>query len=202
MVPAQFSLLFLLVLCPATQLLAQARNDDVQAPPALRVATFRCDVTPPVGHWLYAMPIKTIEHPLLAKGVVLEQDSQRYVLCAIDWCVLANSSHALLRQAMASAAGTEPDKVVLQCTHVHTSVIIDADAKQLLSQANDPPAYYDPEFLTGVAARLGTAVRESLVRSGNVRSDRDCASSCGSSRVGSPHQRGWGHSLARQFGRQ
>ena len=31
----------------------------------LRVATFQCDVTPPIGHWLYGHPLKTVEHPLL-----------------------------------------------------------------------------------------------------------------------------------------
>ena len=66
-------------------------------PANLRVATFQCDVTPPIGHWLYAHPLKTVEHPLLAKGIVLEQAGTRYVLCAIDWCVLSNESHARFR---------------------------------------------------------------------------------------------------------
>ena len=41
----------------------------------LRVATFRCDVTPPLGYLTYPpafKPLEKIEHPLLAKGIVLD----------------------------------------------------------------------------------------------------------------------------------
>jgi N-acetylgalactosamine-6-sulfatase len=87
----------------------------------LRVATFQCDVTPPIGHWLYAHPLKTVEHPLLAKGLVLEQAGTRYVLCAIDWCVLSNGSHTCFRRSMAEAAGTDLANATIQCTRVHIS---------------------------------------------------------------------------------
>ncbi|MFO7907970.1 MAG: hypothetical protein ACQESR_00855 [Planctomycetota bacterium] len=63
----------------------------------LRMATFQCDVTPPIGHWLYVSEIETIEHPLLAKGVLLEQGDRRFVLAAIDWCVLSGQARTLLR---------------------------------------------------------------------------------------------------------
>ena len=38
-----------------------------------RLATFCCDVTPPLGTPIYSSykPLATVEHPLLAKGVVL-----------------------------------------------------------------------------------------------------------------------------------
>ncbi len=43
----------------------------------LRVATFECDATPPLGSWLYTEPLATVEHPLLAKGIVLDDGAQR-----------------------------------------------------------------------------------------------------------------------------
>ena len=130
-------------------------------PANLRVATFQCDVTPPIGHWLYAHPLKTVEHPLLAKGVMLEQDGKRYVLCAIDWCVLS-SEPILVAGAMAGAAGTDLDNTAIQCVHVHTAVIIDSNAKQLLTDVEDPPAYYDPAFLEKVAADLAGGVHDAM----------------------------------------
>ena len=131
---------------------------------ALRVATFQCDVTPPIGHWLYRHPLKTIEHPLLAKGIVLEQDNQRYVLCAIDWCVLSGGAHALLRQKMAAGAATAPANTALQCVHVHSAPIIDAEAKGLLAGVEDAPEYYDPGFLKRVADGLKKAVQDAVSR--------------------------------------
>ena len=49
----------------------------------LRVAAFRCDITP-ASCKIYDRPVATIEHPLWAKGAVLD-DGDRYVLCALDW---------------------------------------------------------------------------------------------------------------------
>jgi hypothetical protein len=130
----------------------------------LRVGTFECDATPPIGHWLYAHPVKTVEHPLLAKGVVLEQFGRRYVIAAIDWCVLSNGAHTRLRQAMADAAGTSVAQTAIQCVHVHTAPIIDTDAKRLLSGVENAPAYYDPAFLDRVAEDLAAAVKRAVGR--------------------------------------
>lgn len=130
----------------------------------LRLATFQCDVTPPIGHWLYGHPLKTVEHPLLAKGVVLEQDGKRHVISAIDWCVLSGGAHTLLREKMATGAGTSPANTVIQCVHVHTAPILDTGAKRLLAGVENPPTYYDPAFLDKVAGDLAEAVRGAVAR--------------------------------------
>src|ERR1035438_3662574 len=59
----------------------------------LRVATFRCDVTPWPGETLvWTAKLVKVEEPLLAKGIVLEDGTNRYVLCALDWCLLDRKS--------------------------------------------------------------------------------------------------------------
>ena len=105
----------------------------------LRVATFECDATPPLGSWLYTEPLKTIEHPLLAKGIVLDDGSHRYVLAAIDWCVLAGSTHLPLRKQLAEAAGTDVGRVMVQCVHQHTAPVFDGDGWQE-ARAKEGPA--------------------------------------------------------------
>ena len=130
----------------------------------LRVATFQSDATPPIGHWLYAYPLETVEHPLLAKGVVLEQDGARYVLCAIDWCVLSSGAHTLLRRKMVDGAATDLANTTIHCVHVHTAPIIDTEAKRLLGEVENPPKYYDPAFLDRVGADLAHAVRGAVAR--------------------------------------
>lgn len=135
-----------------------------ESPAKLRVATFQCDVTPPIGHWLYGHPLKTVEHPLLAKGVLLEQGGKRYVLSAIDWCVLSGGAHTLLREKMAAGAATDLANTAIQCVHVHTAPILDTGAKRLLADVENPPAYYDPAFLNKVAGDLAEAVQSAVAR--------------------------------------
>ena len=88
--------------------------------PRLRVATFCCDVTPPLGSPIRHRPLATVEHPLLAKGIVLDDGHQRCIVCAVDWCLMTNTVHLMFRAKMATAAGTDPSRVAVQCVHQHT----------------------------------------------------------------------------------
>jgi hypothetical protein len=135
-------------------------------PPTLRVVTFQCDVTPPLGEAIYSSyePLATVEHPLLAKGIVLHDGTRRYVLCALDWCELCNSTHTLFRRKMAEAAGTHVSCVAAQTIHQHTAPMGDADAFRLLEKIDNPPPHLPPDFFDKTADRLAAAVRESLDR--------------------------------------
>jgi hypothetical protein len=132
----------------------------------LRVATFSCDVTPPLGGHpiIWLDPLAEVEDPLLAKGIVLDDGAARYVLCAVDWCGLSNSSHLLFRSKIAAAAGTDVSYVAVHCVHQHTAPYTDGDAQKLLDGEKDPPRYVDFKFLEEVTDRLAAAVKESLKR--------------------------------------
>jgi hypothetical protein len=132
----------------------------------LRLATFRCDVTPPAnGHPLiWLVQVKTVEDPLLAKGVVLDDGTHRYVLCAMDWCGLCNSSHTQLAKSIAAAAGTDMSRVELHTVHQHTAPYTDSDAQRLLDQCPAPPRYVDLKFMDQLATRLADVVREAVGR--------------------------------------
>jgi hypothetical protein len=128
------------------------------------VATFRCDVTPPLGGHpiIWVDPLAEVEDPLLAKGIVLDDGRARYVLCAVDWCGLCNSSQLLFRSKIAAAAGTDVSHVAVHCVHQHTAPYTDGDAQKLLDREKDPPRYVDFQFLEEVTDRLAAAVKKSL----------------------------------------
>ncbi len=110
-----------------------------EAADGLRVATFRCDITPPLGQpMISGDALRTVEQPLLAKGIVLEDGTQRYVLCALDWCELCNGAHDSFRNKIAAVAGTDPVRVAVQCVHQHTAPLVDMDAQKLLAQVGVP----------------------------------------------------------------
>lgn len=141
-------------------------RETFAAAPGLRVATFEADVTLPLGHPVYPSfkPLETIEQPLLAKGVVLDDGQRRCVLATIDWCVLSNGSRTAFRQAMAEAAGTGLPFVTIQAVHQHTAPVVDIDAQAILEKMAGTPPYLDRAFQAEVAARLGAAVARAVKR--------------------------------------
>lgn len=132
----------------------------------LRVATFECDVTPPLGQPIYSgyQPLAEVEHPLLAKGIVLEDGPRRYVLCSVDWCELCNSTHLLFRRKLAEGAGTDASCVAVHTIHQHTAPMGDGDAFRLLDQMENPPPHLAPKFFDQVADRLAEAVAKARLQ--------------------------------------
>jgi hypothetical protein len=129
----------------------------------LRVATFCCDITPSLGQPMFSCDaLRKVEQPLLAKGIVLQADGQRYVLCALDWCELCNGSHDDWRSKIAAAAGAEVAHVALQTIHQHTAPLVDGEAQKLLAEVGLTSAHVDPKDLDAIQQRLLVAVKRSL----------------------------------------
>ncbi len=126
-----------------------------------RVAVFCCDVTPPLGQPIYSsyQPLAEIEHRLLAKGIVLEdRQGGRYVICAVDYCEICNSTHQLFREKLAAAAKTDPQRVAVQTVHQHTAPMACADAYRLMASADQPPPHPKADAFAPMADRIGAAV--------------------------------------------
>jgi len=129
--------------------------------PRFRVATFQSDVTLPLGDRLYSFPLETVEHPLLAKGIVLDDGGKRYVLCAVDWCTLRNATHRMFQTKIAAAAGAEPSCVAVHCVHQHTAPSFDGSAQELLDKQKDPPEFRNLKSVEEITDRLAAAVGKS-----------------------------------------
>lgn len=131
----------------------------------LRVGVFRSDVTPEIGEPLiWVTPATKIDDPLWAKGVIIESSGPRFVLCAVDWCGIGNSTYHLFRSKIAAAAGTSIENVMVQTLHQHTAPYVDGDAYAILRKLPKHPLLMSDAFLTRVTDRLAGAVREALQR--------------------------------------
>jgi hypothetical protein len=131
-----------------------------------RVATFRCDVTPPLGEPMICCDaIKTVESPLLAKGIVLDADGQRYVLCAVDWCELCNGAYDSMRSRIAEAAGTKASQVALHTVHQHTAPVVDIAAQKLLAEIGMAKGVHlAPKAYDTIEQSLAATVKQSLAK--------------------------------------
>ena len=140
-------------------------NGESPSKNPLRLATFQCDITPPVekpiGMGFIPLP-KTIEHPLLAKGVVLKDGGGTYVLCTLDWMEVHNDSYDFLRQQIASAADTTARRVALHCLHQHTAPAIDSASQRIQLPAGDTRRVATLAYERETAKRIIAAIHRAL----------------------------------------
>ncbi len=131
----------------------------------LKLATFRVDASPPLGHSLcggWIKPALEIEQPLEAIGLVILGAGPPIVLCAVDWTGLLNSAHVEFRKALAEAAGTTPDRVAVQCVHPHDAPFACLDAQKIVAQYPELPPIVDVDFFHRLLQSSAVAVRNCL----------------------------------------
>lgn len=132
----------------------------------VRLATFKVDVTPPLGAPLCggSRPAAIgVDDPLSARGVVLlPANESPVVLCAVDWIGIANSAWDAWREALAEAAGTTVDRVAVQSLHQHDAPFCDFATNDLLAEHGLGGATFDVAFARDAIARAAAAVKEGL----------------------------------------
>jgi hypothetical protein len=136
----------------------------------LRVAVFSADVTIPLGHrCMGILPQKAarIDDPLEAHGFVLLGAGPPVVLAALDWCEVRNGAYDHWREALAEAAGTTRERVLVCCLHQHDAPVVDTEAQALLDAVGLQKELCDPEFNEACVRRVADALRASL---GHARS--------------------------------
>jgi hypothetical protein len=135
------------------------------SPTAYRLATFSAEVTIPLGHrCMGILPTKSrrIADPLYAHGLVLLGAGQPIVLCAMDWCEIRNGAYDQWRRALADAAGTSSERVLVCALHQHDAPVVDREAAELLESVGLANELYDVRFHDQTLARVAAALHDSL----------------------------------------
>lgn len=129
----------------------------------LRIATFKVDVTPPLGSPLCCAagvkPAEKIVDPLSARGFILLGPPKPIVLAALDWEGIANEGWDEWRKAIASAAGTDMDHVSVHTLHQHDAPGYDPSAERILQSRGLSAKIYHPAFMREAIERVAAAVR-------------------------------------------
>lgn len=133
--------------------------------PALHLATFSSDATPPLGHPLcggWIEPVRGYDDPLNLVGVVLMGQGAPIVLAALDWCGLRNEAFRTWRKALAEAAHTVPENVEIHCIHAHNAPFADLGAEKLIESIPGAPPNLDLKFFDKAVAQSAEALKSSL----------------------------------------
>lgn len=142
----------------------------VDAEDSLKLSTFAVDASPPIGSPLAYDPTKEITEPLSCRGIVLLGAGEPIVLCAVDWLGIANDGNEQLRERLATAAGTTPDRVTVHALHQHDAPRCDLGAAALLAEVGHVKEHYDLPFIDEVFNRAAAAVKASLASARKIDS--------------------------------
>lgn len=132
---------------------------------AFEVATFRADVTIPLGHACMGggiLPAQQIIDPLEALGVVIIGADKPIVLVSVDWCEIRNDAYDRFREVLADAAKTARERVLISCTHVHDAPVVDFTAQRLLDEQGLHRSLCDATFAEECFQRAANALRDGL----------------------------------------
>jgi len=145
----------------------ESRAAEMPGPTAggYRLATFRTDVTIPLGHrCMGVLPRKAerIVDPLYASGFVLLGPDPPIVVVCVDWCEIRNRSYDQWRDALAEAAGTVRQRVLLSSIHQHDAPVVDGEAEELLASVGLAGELFDVRFHEDAVRRTAAALRGSL----------------------------------------
>jgi hypothetical protein len=138
-------------------------SSELQGAEGLTVATFSVDITPPLGQPVglgFIPTLETAEHPLLARGILLQDAKLSCVICTLDWMEVHNESYDFLRQQIGKAAGVDVSRVALHCLHQHTAPAISTAAQHLQLDETDPRRVATADYLLNVSKKIAAAIHK------------------------------------------
>ncbi|MEO8428403.1 MAG: hypothetical protein ABI651_14940, partial [Verrucomicrobiota bacterium] len=136
-----------------------------------QLATFRADVTPPLGHALMGggiAPAQRIDDPLFANGFVLSSGAKPIVFVAVDWCEIRNDAYDRWRAVLAEAARTTRERVLVTSVHVHDAPVADLEAERILENHKLAGSICDLKFHEQALQRVARSLRDALRNSRRV----------------------------------
>lgn len=163
--PSLASLRSFLLLVAGGCVCGSAACEDLHSP---RIATFSTDITIPIGHRCMGVlktKSKQIDDPLEARGLVLLGSGSPVVLVALDWCEVRNASYDQWRDALAAAARTTRERVLVCSLHQHDAPVIDAEAQDYLDSVGLPGELFDRQFHARCVQQAALALRDAITNS-------------------------------------
>lgn len=130
-----------------------------------KLAPFRFDVTPPLGHSLcggWIKPAVAVDDPLEGLGYVVLGAGEPIVVCVLDWTALLNEAHLAWRTALAEAAGTSVERVAVQCVHQHNAPFVCDRVYREVARYPELPRPYHVDFFDRCLRDARRAVSEAV----------------------------------------
>jgi len=129
-------------------------------PSRLRIATFKVDVTPPIGDPLAYVPNEKVDTPIYVSGVVLDDGNTRAVWVSCDYIYICGESYVTWTEAIAKQAGTTAENVMLHSVHQHDSIRWAPEYNP--KEGEDGPPVVSPEYCKKSLKDVSDAIAEAV----------------------------------------
>lgn len=129
---------------------------------ALRLASFKTDITPPGGEPIAFGVNRRVDSRIFVRGLVLQKDSVRAVLAAADIIGLHGSVYRVWRRAIAFAAGCPEKNVLLHCVHQHDSILPPSKTRLRLGAKLNLGPQPSVAYYSRILSNIGAAVRQAV----------------------------------------
>jgi hypothetical protein len=134
----------------------------------LSIATFKIDITPPIGSPLcdgLVPPVAGVNDPLSARGIILKADAQApVVLVALDWVGIGNEGYDEWCDAIAKACGTSSDRVCVHALHQHDAPGCDFLAERIAAEVGLSGQEFNVGHARDSIRRAAAAAGEALAK--------------------------------------
>lgn len=130
-----------------------------------KLALFSADITIPLGHrcmGILETKSSRIEDALEAHGLVLMGSGAPVVIVALDWCEVRNGAYDQWRDALAKAAKTTRNHVLVCSLHQHDAPVTDSGAQTYLDSVGLPGELYDVDFQQQCIQSTVSAMKSAL----------------------------------------
>lgn len=110
----------------------------------------------------------TIDDPLEAQDFVLIGLEKPLVLLALNWCEVRNDAYDEWRDAIAKAAGTDRQRVLLSSLHQHDAAVTDSGSQDYPDQVGMQGEIYDREFQADCIRRVAETMTKLIQAASHV----------------------------------
>ncbi len=127
---------------------------------SLKIATFKVDVTPPIGEPLAYVPNEKVDAPIYVSGVLLDDGATRVAWVSCVYIYMCGETYVAWCEAIAKSAGTPRENVFLHAVHQHDSMRVAPEYNP--KDGEDGPLVITPEYCETSLNKVTAAIAEAV----------------------------------------
>lgn len=138
----------------------EEQTDSVEKVSRWKIATFKVDVTPPIGEPLAYVPNEKVDAPIYVSGIILDDGKTRVAWVSCDYIYICGETYLAWVDAIARTAKTTRENVFLHAVHQHDSIRLAPEYNP--KEGEDGPVVVTPEYCKKSLGDVTAAIEKAV----------------------------------------